>query len=73
MSAQLIEVTIKDEFITLSQLLKKESIVSSGGEVKIFLATNQIKINGVPNSQRGKKLYRNDIVEINGIDTYIIK
>ena len=40
-------IEIRDEFITLGQLLKKADIVSNGGEVKFFLAENKVLVNGV--------------------------
>ncbi len=67
------EVYIIDEYITLAQLLKKESIVSSGGEVKPFLAETTVLLNGNIVNQRGKKLYPEDIVEIENIGVYVIK
>jgi S4 domain protein YaaA len=68
-----IQVIIKDDYITLGQLLKKENIVGSGGEVKIFLAEIPIYVNEQLNNQRGKKLYVNDIIKIEQIGTYVIK
>lgn len=68
-----IEVFINDEYITLGQLLKKENIVGSGGEVKIFLSEMPIYVNNQLNNQRGKKLYVNDIIKIEEIGTYVIK
>lgn len=67
------EVYIIDEYITLAQLLKKESIVSSGGEVKPFLAETTVLLNGNIVNQRGKKLYPEDVVEIENIGVYVIK
>ncbi|OEH86474.1 hypothetical protein BHU72_12730 [Desulfuribacillus stibiiarsenatis] len=66
------QVKIKDEYITLGQLLKKEDIVSSGGEVKFFLSEAVIRVNGELNSQRGKKLYNNDTIDIQGIGEFVI-
>ena len=57
-------VKIKDEYITLGQLLKIVDLVNSGGEVKYFLDTNKVLINGVEDNRRGKKLYLNDLIEI---------
>ena len=67
------EVYIIDEYITLAQLLKKESIVSSGGEVKPFLAETTVLLNDNIVNQRGKKLYPEDVVEIENIGVYVIK
>ena len=65
------EVKIKDEFITLGQLLKIVDLVSTGGEAKMFLANETIKVNNELENRRGKKLYKNDLIEINSI-TYKI-
>ena len=40
------KIFIKDEFIKIGQLLKKMSLISSGGEALLFLNNNIIKING---------------------------
>ena len=57
-------IEIRDEFITLGQLLKKADIVSNGGEVKFFLAENKVLVNGEDENRRGKKLYHGDTIEI---------
>lgn len=59
-----VNVEIRDEFITLGQLLKKADIVSNGGEVKFFLAENKVLVNGEDENRRGKKLYHGDTIEI---------
>lgn len=60
------KITINSEFITLGQFLKIADIVGSGGETKIFLATNSILINNQEDNRRGRKLYKNDIIEVLG-------
>ncbi len=72
---QMTEVLIREDeqFITLGQLLKKENIVSSGGQVKIFLLEVEVLLNGEIVNQRGKKLYENDIIEIPEVGKFIIK
>lgn len=58
-------IQIRDEFITLGQLLKTADLVSTGGETKIFLMSNQILINNELDNRRGRKLYKGDLIEIN--------
>ena len=58
-------IQICDEFITLGQLLKTADLVSTGGETKIFLMSNQILINNELDNRRGRKLYKGDLIEIN--------
>ncbi|SJZ45419.1 S4 domain-containing protein YaaA [Anaerorhabdus furcosa] len=57
---------INTDFITLSQLLKMEDLVSSGGEVKYFLANEKVLVNDQEENRRGKKLYPNDVIKIHG-------
>ncbi|MGB4613222.1 MAG: S4 domain-containing protein YaaA [Erysipelotrichaceae bacterium] len=57
---------INTDYITLGQLLKIENIVGSGGEVKLIINSLDILVNGVKENRRGRKLYPNDLIEING-------
>ena len=65
------KIIIKDEFITLGQFLKIIDLVSSGGETKLFLSENIILINNEKDNRRGRKIYKNDIIEVLG-EKYII-
>lgn len=58
--------TIKGEYITLSQFLKEESIISSGGQAKWYLRDNPVILNGQSEDRRGKKLRAGDKLEVNG-------
>lgn len=68
----MVQVNIHTDYITLGQLLKKENIVDSGGMVKAFLEIEIIKVNKVLENRRGKKLYHDDLIEIEGFGTYRI-
>ena len=69
-----IEFTLQEEYITLVNLLKYEGIIQTGGEINILIENNLIKYNGQIEYRKRKKLYKNDIVEINYNDiNYIIK
>jgi ribosome-associated protein len=59
-------VKIKGDHITLGQLLKKEDFIDSGSSAKFFLLKNKITVNGIEENRRGKKLFSNDVVVING-------
>lgn len=67
------KVLIQTDYITLGQLLKFENIIESGGLVKDFLNQTSIKVNGVSENRRGKKLYPLDIVEIENFGTFEIE
>ncbi len=58
---------LKNEYITLSQLLKVADVIASGGEAKFYLAENPVLVNGQPENRRGKKLYHGDVVEVEDI------
>lgn len=66
------KVTIRDEFIRLDQFLKFVNEVSSGGEAKIMILEGHVTVNGETAHQRGKKIRKDDIVEING-NEYIVQ
>ena len=55
----------EEEFITLVNVLKLKSLVSSGGEVKILLAEGMIYYNGELEYRKKKKLFKGDIVVVN--------
>ena len=60
------EVKIQTEFIILDSFLKFCGAASLGSEAKMYVLDELVKVNGEVCTQRGKKLYRGDIVEFNG-------
>jgi S4 domain protein YaaA len=60
------KIAIQGEYMTLGQLLKSIDLIASGGEAKIFLQTYQVLINGEPDDRRGRKLYPQDKIGIEG-------
>jgi len=58
-------ITITSEFITLGQLLKLSDFIKSGGEAKFYLTSNKVIVNGENEARRGRKLRKNDIIEVN--------
>ena len=60
------EVKIQTEFIKLDSFLKFCGAASLGSEDKMYVLDELVKVNGEICTQRGKKLYRGDIVEFNG-------
>ncbi|EEJ41619.1 S4 domain-containing protein YaaA [Leuconostoc mesenteroides] len=65
-------VRITTEYITLTQLLKEENIISSGGQAKYYLMDFPVLLNGETENRRGKKLYDHDEIVIDG-ETYTIE
>ncbi len=68
-------VEIKTDFIKLDSFLKFANLVMSGGEAKLFIADELVKVNGEICTMRGKKLRDGDIVELmlEGADSCIVK
>lgn len=58
--------TIFDEFIKLGDLLKDLNIISSGGQAKYYLPENPVIVDGEPEIRRGRKIYPNMILLIEG-------
>jgi ribosome-associated protein len=57
---------IDTPYIKLDSFLKAVNVVSSGGEAKILITDGQVRVNGVVENRRGRKLYPGDRVELNG-------
>lgn len=57
---------LRDSYIKLGQALKAAGLVESGVEAKIVIQDRQVKVNGVVETQRGKKLVGGEIVEFEG-------
>ncbi|WP_041102770.1 RNA-binding S4 domain-containing protein [Mycoplasmopsis californica] len=64
-------VKIEGEFITIGQFLKKEGLVQTGGQSKYYLMHNDIKINDNKPSGRNTKVFKNDVVWINGVPYFV--
>ena len=62
----MIEIEITTEFIKLDSFLKFSGAVSMGSEAKMLILDELVKVNNEICTQRGKKLYKGDIVEFNG-------
>ena len=57
------EVPIRGDTIRLGQLLKLTGTVEGGGELKEFLATKRVLVNGAADARRGRQLHPGDVVE----------
>ncbi|MCD8194722.1 MAG: RNA-binding S4 domain-containing protein [Coprobacillus sp.] len=59
------------DYIELQNFLKLIDLTNSGGEAKIYLQENEVYVNDVLESRRGRKLFPNDTVRI-GKKEYLI-
>ena len=62
----MMEISIRDEYIKLGQLLKLAGLTGSGLESKVEIINEQVKLNGEVETRRGKKVVKGDIVEYKG-------
>lgn len=67
------EINLRDDFIKLGQAIKAAGLVESGVEAKIVIQDGEVKVNGVVETQRGKKLFGGEVVEYNGSSILIKK
>ncbi len=67
------QIKLREEYIKLGQALKAAGLVDSGVDAKNEILDGFVKVNGVVEVQRGKKLHDGDLVEFNGEQIKIIK
>lgn len=65
-------IKIESEFIKLEQFLKFAAIAQTGGMAKEMIQSGCVLVNGEVETRRGKKLYPNDVVEVEG-DKYVVE
>lgn len=66
------KIEITTEYITLGQFLKLANILESGGIIKAFLQDQGVMVNGELEKRRGRKLYPNDVVEVEQAGSFIV-
>lgn len=67
----MVAVPVETETIRLSQLLKLANAVQDGSEAKFRIANKEVRVNGVVETRRGRKLCIADRVEFGG-ETYVV-
>ncbi len=60
------DVAIRGEMIRLGQFLKLAGMIDSGAEVKGFLASRPVLVNGEREERRGRQLHPGDVVTVGG-------
>jgi ribosome-associated protein len=67
------EILIQTETINLDQFLKWSGILSTGGEAKVVIAEGSVKVNGVIETKRSRKLKASDVVELGGYRLVVVR
>ena len=57
-----LSISIGIKIMKLDQFLKWKNLVSSGGEAKIFIKSGSVRVNGLIETKRGRKLKKGDKV-----------
>ena len=60
------EIEIYGDYIQLEQYLKKENIISSGGETGDFIKNHEIFLNGIIIQEKRKKIRLGDELSLDG-------
>lgn len=60
------KIYIRDEFIKLGQALKLAGLVESGLDAKYAIQEGEVTLNGVVETQRGKKCVVGDVIAFDG-------
>ncbi|SHF44561.1 RNA-binding S4 domain-containing protein [Desulforamulus putei] len=58
--------------IRLDQFLKWANVTGSGGQSKMLIQSGLVKVNGITETRRGKKLKANDRVEVDGAGSFLV-
>ncbi len=66
------EIYIKDDSITIGQLLKKIGLIQTGGVAKFYLESNKVLINNKKPEGRNTKVKNGDLLIINS-NIFIVK
>ncbi len=54
--------------IRLGQLLKLAAVIDSGAQVKSFLSTEPVWVNGEREARRGRQLHPGDLVRVGEVE-----
>jgi len=67
------QIKLREEYIKLGQALKAAGMVDSGVDAKNEIFEGKVKVNGIVEIQRGKKLHDGDVIDYNEEQIKIIK
>lgn len=65
-------ISINTEFIKLDQFLKHAGIIQTGGQAKMMIKDGLVKLNDEIVFERGRKIRKGDIIEIEDYDSFVV-
>ncbi|NMA48956.1 MAG: S4 domain-containing protein YaaA [Tissierellia bacterium] len=66
------EIKLDTDYIKLDQFLKFCGIAQTGGQAKMMVADGLVKVNGEVSRQRGKKIRKDDKIEVDEEHLFIV-
>lgn len=60
------------EPLRLDHFLKRSSLADTGGQAKLLIQAGEVKVNGVVDTRRRRKLATGDVVEVHG-QRFVVK
>ena len=64
---------IKDDYIELYKILKRENMAASGGEAKFMISEGMVRVNGEVEFRKRRKTVAGDVVECNGEKVMVVR
>lgn len=61
---QTIEFNIEGDYIELNKLLKASGVCSTGGEAKMLIEIGEVRVNGVVERRKRRKINRGDVISL---------
>jgi ribosome-associated protein len=72
MSNEIPTTTIRDSYIELYKILKRENMAASGGEAKFIISEGMVMVNGEVETRKRRKTVAGDVVECNGEKVMVV-
>ncbi len=66
------QIPIHTDHITLDAFLKFAGVSLTGGQAKQIIRAGKVRVNGTPESRRGRKLRPGDTVAIEGEEEFLV-
>lgn len=66
MSAESVDIEIRDESIRLGQLLKLAGLVDDGATARAVINAGEVTVNGEVDTRRGRQVRQGDVVGLAG-------
>jgi len=72
MNDEIATTTIRDAYIELYKILKRENMAASGGEAKYMISEGMVQVNGEVETRKRRKTVAGDVVECNGETVMVV-